>query len=157
MRARVSSCEFPSDSSLLVEACVARVRELARLDEDAVLPPLPRVAPRRDVVILTKKDTAGRAAGWPASVTPVASAGDALGASFELDVERISPRSGVPRRTSHAALVLCALVAVGFASAAFLASPAGKDPAVIRATTVARAYASRAAHAVAHVATAIAR
>ena len=155
MRARISSCEFPSDSSLLVEACVARVRELARLDEDVVLPPLPRVAPRRDVVILTKMDAAGRAAGWPASESPVASAGDALGASVELVVERVSPRSALPGRTSRGALTACALVAVGFGCAAFLASPAGHEPKVVRAVSIARAYASDAAHSAVEAASAI--
>ena len=61
------------------------------------------VVPRRDVVILTKKDTADTLAG------------------------------------SRAALILCALVATGFAIAAFLASPAGKRPAVVRVTSGARA------------------
>jgi hypothetical protein len=95
VRARVSSYEFPSESSLLVDACIARVRELAQLDDEVRLPPLPRVAPRCDVVILTRNDTAGSA--------PAASAGDALGASSELVVERISPRSGLSRRTSRPA------------------------------------------------------
>lgn len=153
MRARVSSCEFPSDSSLLVEACVARVRELARLDEDVVLPPLPRVAPRRDVVILTKKDTAGSAAGWPASEPPVASAGDALGASVEL----VSPRSDLSSRTSRAPLIVCALVAIGFASAALLTSPAGKAPGVVRFTSSVRVHARHAAQAVAQRASSFAR
>ena len=144
MRGRSSSVEFPSDTSLLVDACISRVRELARLDEDGVLPPLPRVAPRCDVVILTKKDTAGSAAGSPASREPGASAGEALGASLELDVGRISPRSA----SSRGALVLCALVALGFASAAFLASPRGHAPAVVRLTSAARSQASHAAHAV---------
>ncbi len=157
MRARVSSCEFPSDSSLLVEACVARVRELARLDEDVVLPPLPRVAPRRDVVILTKKDTAGSAAGWPASEPPVASAGDALGASVELVVERVSPRSDLSSRTSRAPLIVCALVAIGFASAALLTSPAGKAPGVVRFTSSVRVHARHAAQAVAQRASSFAR
>lgn len=157
MRTRASSCEFPSETGLLVDACIARVRELARLDEDVVLPPLPRLVPRRDVVILTKEDTAGSAAGSPASRRPGASAGDALGASLELDVERISPRSAPPRRTSRAALALCALVAVSFASAAFLASPAGRAPAVVRATSGARAYASHAVHAAAQAAGSIKR
>jgi hypothetical protein len=138
-----------------VEGCIARVRELARLDEDVVLPPLPRVAPRRDVVILTRRDTAGSAAGWPARESPVASAGDALGASFELVVERISPRSGRSSRTSRAALVLCALVAIGFASAAFLASPLGKRPAVVRVTSSARVHARDAVQAAAQAASSI--
>ena len=156
MPARASSFDF-SDTSLLVEACIARVREVAQLDDDVVLPPLPVVAPRRDVVILTKKDTAGSAAGWPASRTPGASAGDALGASLELDVQRISPRSAPRRTTSRLALVLCGLVAGAFASAAFLASPFGHVPAVLRATTAARSHASDAARAVAQAASSIAR
>jgi hypothetical protein len=156
VRGRASSYEYPSDTSLLVDACVARVRELARLDEDVVLPPLPRVAPRRDVVILTKEDMAGRAAGSPASRAPGASAGDALGAGLGLDIERISPRSGLAPRRSRGALVHCALVACSFAVAAFLASPAGHRPDVVRVTSFARVYASHAAHSVADAARSIA-
>jgi hypothetical protein len=153
VRARAtSSCEFPSETGLLVDACIARVRELARLDEDVVLPPLPRVAPRRDVVILTKEDTAGSAAGSPASRWPGASAGDALGASLGLDVERISPRSARPRRTSRGALV-----ALSFASAAFLVSPAGRTPAVARVTSSVRSHASDAVHAAAEAASSLTR
>lgn len=118
MRGRVSSCEFPSETGLLVDACIARVRELAQLDEVVVLPPLPHITPRRGVVILTKEDTARGLAGSPATHPPGASAGDALGASRGLVVERISPRSA-PRRSSHVALFLCVFVASAFASAAF--------------------------------------
>ena len=156
MRARATS-EFPSETGLLVDACIARVRELARLDEDVVLPPLPRMAPRRDVVILTKEDTVGSAAGSPATRRPGASAGDALGASLGLDVERISPRSARPRRTSRGAVALCALVALSFASAAFLVSPAGRMPSVVRVTSGARSHASDAAHAVAEAAGSLSR
>lgn len=128
-----------------MDACIARVREVAGLDEDVVLPPLPLVAPRRDVVILTKND--------------LASAGDALGASTSLDVERISPRSDgrpaasarAPKRASRAPLFFCALVAVAFGGAAFLESPAGKAPSVVRVTSAVRAHASHAGHAVAAV------
>ena len=56
--ATASSSGFPSDTNLLVDACIARVRETARLDDDAVLPPLPMVAPRRDVVIFRKEQIA---------------------------------------------------------------------------------------------------
>jgi hypothetical protein len=87
---------------------------------------------------------------------PGASAGDALGASLELDVERISPRSASPRRTSRGALVLCALIATGFAGAAFLASPAGHTPQVVRVTSAARSHAAHAGHAVTAAVTSIA-
>lgn len=154
MRTRASSCDFPSDTSLLVEAAVARVRQLAQLDEDVVFPPLPRVAPRRGVVILTKEDTARlrEREGSPVRRMAPASAGDALGASLELDVERISPRSGLASRRSRAALVVCALVAFAFASAAFLASPAGRSSTVARAASATRSSvidAARAAFALA--------
>lgn len=151
MRAQgISSSGFPSDTNLLVDACIARVRETARLDDDAVLPPLPKVAPRRDVVIFTREQTAGSAAASGlARSTPDATAGDELGAGAKRDAvtQLVSRRSG--RRRSRWAIALCAVVASAFGTAAFLGSPAGRAPSVVRATTAARAHASAAAHATA--------
>jgi len=144
----ISSSGYPSDTNLLVDACIARVRQTARLDDDAVLPPLPRVAPRRDVVIFSKEQTAGSAAASGlASSTPDATAGDGLndGAARRAITQPVSRRSGSGR--SRWAIALCALVASTFGMAAFLGSPAGRAPSVIRATTAARAHASSAAHA----------
>ena len=110
---------FPSDTNLLVDACIATVRQAARLDDDAVLPPLPRVAPRRDVVIFTRRETA--------SVIDVSEL-----AILEDDVEGAGEAGHVtakgPRRArgSRWAVVLCALVAAGFGTAAFVDSPAGQ-------------------------------
>ena len=127
----ISNHGFPSDTNLLVDACIARVRETARLDDDAVLPPLPRVAPRLGVVIFAKDPTAARR-------TTDAKAGDELIGSRSAVTQNLSRRGTSPRR-SRWALALCALVAAGFGAGAFLASPAGHTPSVIRATTAARA------------------
>ena len=133
---------YPSDTNLLVDACIATVRQAARLDDDAVLPPLPKVAPRRDVVIFTKSETAS-ARGSADEVVDVTDL-----AILEEDVPRRSRSS-----RSRWAVVLCALVASAFGTAAFLDSPAGQPfarrhgPAVKHATTSARAHASAAARA----------
>jgi hypothetical protein len=128
---------FPSDTNLLVDACIARVRETARLDDDAVLPPLPRVAPRRDVVMFSK-GAALRGAGSAA-----AGAGAPGGAVTQL----VSRRSTLSSPRSRWAVTLCALVASAFGTAAFLESPVGRAPSVVRATEGARAHVSAAAHA----------
>lgn len=143
----ISSSGFPSDTNMLVDACIARVRETARLDDDAVLPPLPRVAPRRDVVIFRKDQTAGSAAGSAARSTPEdATAGDERGGRSDV-TKLVSRRSGSGR--SRWALAFCAMVASAFGTAAFLASPAGHAPSVVRATSAARAQMSAAADATA--------
>jgi hypothetical protein len=144
----ISSSGFPSDTNMLVDACIARVRETARLDDDAVLPPLPRVAPRRDVVIFRKDQTAGSAAGSAARSTPEdATAGDERGGGRSDVTQLVSRRSDSGR--SRWALGFCALVASAFGTAAFLASPAGHAPSVVRATSATRAQMSAAANATA--------
>lgn len=140
-----SDSGFPSDTNLLVDACIATVRQAARLDDDAVLPPLPKVAPRRDVVIFTKGETASarRTANDVVDVTDIA--------ILEEDAEQ--PARARRSSRSRWAVVLCALVATAFGAAAFLGSPAGQPfarrhaPAVRHATTSARAHASAAARA----------
>jgi hypothetical protein len=154
-------CEdFLSETGLLVDACIAQVRETARLDDDAVLPPLPVIAPRREVVMLSKSEVAGSAAGAGAgeSGASVATAGDGLRTDRVRATTRlVSRRSGLHAKASRWALVVCAFVASAFASAAFLASPMGKKPAVVHATEAARAHASHAAHAVAETAGSLTR
>ena len=145
---------YPSDTNLLVDACIATVRQAARLDDDAVLPPLPKVAPRRDVVIFTKGDTARAARGTAESVVDVTDIAileeDADGAQASRDVAK---KRSKPSRGSRWALVLCAMIAGAFGTAAFLGSPAGHGfalrhgPALKQATSSARAHASAAAHA----------
>jgi hypothetical protein len=147
---RPSEDGFPSDTYDLVDACIERVREAAGLDEDGVLPPLPVVAPRRDVVILTKSEVAGETAGDAASIEQPASAvtaGDAVRAGRELaPTHRVSRRSANhSSKISRCAVALCALVALGSASAAIFSSPLGRKPAVARVARTARAASDRAA------------
>jgi hypothetical protein len=147
------ACDPLSSTHLLIDECIANVRQTARLDDDAVLPPLPVVAPRRDVVILTKVHAAGSAASSAASSTPDETAGDVVGvqpSSRRLEgTHRVSRRSGPDDRASRWALVLCAVVAGSFATASFLASPAGHKPSVVRVRDGARSRASHAVHATA--------
>lgn len=142
---------FPSDTNLLVAACVARIRETARLDDDAVLPPLPVVMPRRGVVILTKSDMAGSAVGTTGQESGACGtrAGDALRRGRELaPTQRVSrPGAQGSAKRSRWALTLCGFVAGFAASAAFIASPLAHRPGVERVTHSARAHASHAAHA----------
>ena len=125
---------FPSDTNLLVDACIARVRETARLDDDAVLPPLPRMTPRRGVVIFAKDRTPASAAG------PSLARGDVT--------QRVSrPSDRDSRGRSRWAVALCALVAGAFGTASFLASPVGHAPSVLHATAAARGQLARLASA----------
>ncbi len=132
MRAAISSAGFPSDTHQLVDACIARVRSAANLGDERVLPPLPKLAPRRDVVVFTKSQTGVAAAAAPAVGVVVVAAAAA-------------PVARRPARRWP--LFMCAFVASTAASAAFIVSPAGHRPAVQRATSSARAHATTAAHA----------
>jgi hypothetical protein len=108
------------------------------------------VTPRRDVVIFSKEQSAGSAAATRlASSKPDATAGDGLGggAARSAITQSVSRRSGSGR--SRWAIFLCAMVASAFGTAAFLGSPAGHAPSVVRVTTAARAQANAAAHATA--------
>ncbi len=128
---------FPSDTNLLVDACIARVRETARLDDDAVLPPLPRVAPRRDVVIFAK------------GAMPPASEAAVCSPAARTDVTRLVSHCRAGHGRSRWAVALCALIAGAFGTAAFLASPVGHAPSVMHATSAARTRVKSAAHATA--------
>lgn len=146
---RPTEHDFSSDTFDVVDACIEQVRVVAGLDEDVVLPPLPVVAPRREVVILTKNEVAGGAAcGGADSTASHATAGDAGRARRELAPTcRVSRRSATSSG-SRWALALCALVALGSAGASFLSSPLGRKPSVVRVTSSARAHAGHAVRAV---------
>ena len=135
MNAHASHSDFDfedGDTNRLVDACIARVRAEARLDDDAVLPPLPVVAPRRDVVILSKSvgERGERSRDKPTVVS-------------------LSRQSKLSKRPSRFPMMICGFIAGAAACAALLASPVGHWPAVERATQTARAQASHAAHATA--------
>lgn len=133
---RLSQCDFPSDTFRLVDVCVERVRLAARLDDDAVLPPLPVVAKRRDVLILEKSAVIGSLAGDGRA--PPATAGSAVRSRRDVPTARRASRR--PRADSRGALVMCAVVALVAASAAFLASPLGRAPSVVHVTEAARGH-----------------
>ena len=129
MRAAISSAGFPSDTHLLVDACIARVREAARLDDDAVLPPLPRLAPRRDVVVFTRSQTlTAAAAPVPAAVSVAPS------------------RPPIPRG-GRWVIGVCAFIAGVAGGAAFAASPAARRPDVQRVTRAVQGQATDVARA----------
>ena len=131
MRAAISSAGFPSDTHQLVDACLARVRSAAHLDDEAVLPPLPKLAPRRGVVVFTKSQT-GVAAAAPAA---------AVGTVPAVPAAAPAPRD---RRWP---IFLCAFVAGLAGGAAFIASPAGQLPEVRQVTSSARGHANSAVQA----------
>lgn len=148
MQAPASHAGFPSDTNLLVDACIKRVREAARLDDDAVLPPLPVAMPRRDVVILTKDQIAGGSAGTSPGTEDGASgatrAGDDPRTSRANAATQVVSRRSVG--TARWPLALCGFVAGAFACAAFLASPIGQRPDVKRVTHAAHVKAMDAGH-----------
>ena len=143
-------CAFPSDTNLLVDACIARVREAAFLDEDVVLPPLPVVAPRRDVIIMSKSDTEAAGRAGAATATARRAARDDAKARRHEET-RVVPRSSslrASRAASRWPMALCGFVAGAAACAAVLVSPIGHRPEVARVTVSAQSHASHAAHAV---------
>ena len=126
-----------SDTFKLVNACIARVRATAGLDDDVVLPPLPRPTRPRDVAVLTRSQAEAAAA----------AARTAAGArAAELALAPI-PRAGGPGQWL---LRLCALIVVATGTAAFVASPAGHraGPRTQAMTDAARAHATTAVKAV---------
>lgn len=126
VRAAISSAGFPSDTHQLVDACIARVRSAAHLDDEAVLPPLPKLTPRRDVVVFTRSQTGVAAAAKAATVAVAA------------------PTAVARHRAQRWPLLLCAFIASMSAGAAFMVSPAGHRHAVQQATTSARVHATTA-------------
>jgi hypothetical protein len=131
-----------TETSILVRDAIAKVREVAKLDDKVVLPPLPADAPRTARVVFAKNElsfptphTLAREAAAANDVDVAASGVVAIAApgvarAALVDTQR-TPRAA---RTSRWPLVLCALVAVASGTASFLASPiAAKDPSVKRA------------------------
>jgi hypothetical protein len=137
MYAEATRATFPSDTNLLVDACIARVREVARLDDKVVLPPLP-VVPRQDVVIMTKEDT-------PLATDATVRVSRSLAPTAIVS----RPSATATARPSRWPTALCGFIAGAAACAAFLASPVGHRPSVQRVTHSAHAHATNAVHATA--------
>ena len=112
-------------------------------------------------MILTKSDIAGRASAIAMAGTvgmdsggPAAGAGDALRCrELATPAQRVSRPSDA--RGARVAIMLCAFIAGGFASMAFLASPAAHRPGVERVTHAARAHVGHAADATIHAASSL--
>lgn len=136
-----------SDVFEIADGCIERVREVAGLDAIDVLPPLPVVAPRREVVMLLQSDVADGSAHRPP--------GAATSHARELVTTHRTKRPTPPG--SGWAIALCALLAVGAAGASFLVSPMGHEPSVVRVTEAARLHARHAVRAVVATASAIRR
>jgi hypothetical protein len=135
----IDGCGLASETGLLIEDALKGVREAARLDADPVLPPLPVLAPRRDVVVF-KRD----AIPWPrptpaASMTPVPVAGAS-------QMPTVKVRDMKPKRRSGFPIVLCAFVASIAGGAAFMASPLGARPEVRHAVDATRVETVKAFH-----------
>jgi hypothetical protein len=131
---------LPSETNMLVDACIKRVRAAAHLDEDPVLPPLPVMTGRREVVVLAKSDIP-----IPSASEIVAAAGpkneDAKkGGAANVETFR------VVRRSVKWPVYICAFISATAASFSFFASPLGQRPDVRRVTTIVRVEANAAAH-----------
>ena len=125
---------FPSETHLLVDACVARVRELAHLDDHPVLPPPPPAEPPREVLVVAPE------------AKPLPTAKEIVAASARKDVPTVRRKRSA--RVARWPVALCGLVALASAIAAWAASPGGR-PAFDRLTLEGRAYAADVAHAAA--------
>lgn len=125
---------FPSETHLLVDACVARVRELAHLDDHPVLPPPPPPEPPREVLLVAPE------------AKPLPTAREIVAASARKDAPTFRRKGR--RRAARWPVALCGLVAVAAAIAAWAASPSGR-PSFDRIALEGRAYAAEVAHAAA--------
>jgi hypothetical protein len=131
---------LPSDSQILVDACVARVREAARLDDEPVLPPPPSSAPR-EIVVLSSADLVDLPSAR--SIAEVAGRANAKEGGVA-----VRPRSAA--RAQRWPVVLCGLVAFAAAFASWATSPPGK-PSFERAAQATRGEVARAAYVLAGV------
>lgn len=144
----MSAVGFQSDSQILVETCLARLRVEARLDDEPVLPAIEDLVPygeadeevfevRTDEIIVTD------AAAIPSAASIVrASARANAQASASAKAKRLAPTMLTkprPRRPARWPVVLCALVATYCGITAFLRSPLAAEPRVAHGVRASRA------------------
>jgi hypothetical protein len=129
-----------SETESLIEGALAAVRAAARLDDDPVLPPLPANTPRRQVVVLSRKDI------------PLPSPSEIVRSSASAAPRASANAVATPAARAHGRtrwpwpVVLCGLVASLAAGAAFMASPLGHTTAVQSAATAVQARVAAAVH-----------
>lgn len=146
----MSAIGFQSDSQILVETCLARLRADARLDDHPVLPAIEDLLPyggdRDDEVIEVGTDEIiiTDSADIPSATSIVREAAAANAAHAK--ERRETPTARKARRSEKAAarparwpVMLCALVATYCGVTAFLRSPAAAKPEVQHVVKASRA------------------
>lgn len=132
------STGFPSDTNMLVDACIARVRETARLDDDPILP---RVLPRRGPPPLPRTGPPPLPmAAHDILIIPAPETSDVQVIARPRAAPTVMTRPAAPIRPARPArwpLMLCGFVAVVAASTSFFVSPQGRRPEVQRVTNAA--------------------
>lgn len=129
----------PSDSRILIDACLARVREHAQLDAEPVLPPLdvllgrPAAAPPP----ATRLVVSPSAQQLPSAEAIVKAAGQRAAAATA-----VAATAGVTAPSRRAVrwrwpVVVCGCIGALFGGMAVMKSPVGQDPAVQHAMATA--------------------
>jgi hypothetical protein len=137
----VSAVGFQSDSYQLVETCLARLRIDAELDELPVLPTID-LLPEGDIVEVDTSELVIVCS----SVRELPSAASIVRESVKANQKdvptlrrmRAAAPVAKPVRPARWPVVLCALVATYFGTAAFLESPLGAKPEVRQVIKVSR-------------------
>jgi len=124
----VRAASDQSDSRILIEACLARVRKEAGLDADPVLPPLDMLVgrPRKPASRLVVGPSARE---LPSAEAIVKSAARPPGMA-KAKVERSDMRSTSLARRMRWPVFLCGFIGGIFGGVSFMKSPAGQKPAV---------------------------
>lgn len=142
----MSAVGFQSDSQVLVETCLARLRADANLDEHPVLPAIEDLLPYADdevIEVCTDEIIITDAADIPSAKSIVREAARANAIERRdtptHEKARAKRSADVARRPARWPVLLCALVATYFGVTAFLRSPAGAKPEVQHAVKVSRA------------------
>lgn len=126
----ISIEEPASETGILIRDAIACVREVARLEDKVVLPPLPAMAPRTNRVVFEKGDLA-RAANDVTVPTPPS----VVVAQPPVLSDTQRTRRPAVRSSSRFPLALCAVVAIASAVASYVVSPmASRQPVVKKAT-----------------------
>lgn len=124
---------WESDTSI-VEHALAHVRYVARLDDDPILPKLPPAS--RSGVAAIPSPAILFLPPVPEIVKPLATPAE-QSAPKAKDTYR-TRAAAKTRKGSRWPVRMCGLVALGFAAKAFLASPVGHRPEVVKVTATAR-------------------
>lgn len=149
----MSAVGFQSDSQVLVDTCLARLRVDARLDDEPVLPTIDALPEDDDVMEVGTGDIVIDCA----DVREIPSAASIVRetAAANARSRRETPTHRKVRATAAASrvvrwpVVLCALVATYFGIGAFMRSPLGAKPEVQHVVKVSRAHVATAIHVVA--------